>query len=349
MRFLIPISLTLIATTNLTGTCARAAEIGHEPLSKGIELITIDGDIEPGDEDKFRKLSLAYDSAAVTLNSNGGSLLSAIEIGKLVRIRSFATFVAGGSTCTSACALIWLAGSKRFLSERGRLGFHASYLEEHGKLEESGVGNALVGHYLSLLNLSEKAVVFTTLASPTEIRWLNLANRAESGIDFENFEEDAATPSKSAPSSPPPLVASTSYGPDWWFIGWTGQAPNRMVDFMDRRSIVRSGNVVKAWKFVFSETPKSSREKKARVLERYGCADHTATLLEYVALDGGSNVLSTDTWETYEQKAKEVQPGTMGEDLWNFACNGPNSLNIQVSPLKVSVDQAAENLLRADR
>jgi hypothetical protein len=55
------------------------------------------------------------------------------------------------------------------IGTQGRLGFHASYSDEGGRLVETGVGNAIVGHYLSQLDLSEDATVFATIASPYEI------------------------------------------------------------------------------------------------------------------------------------------------------------------------------------
>ena len=71
------------------------------------------------------------------------------------------------------------------LSGEGVLGvLHASYSEEGGALVETGVGNAIVGHYLSQLNLSEKAVVFATSASPYEINNLTTENTGEAEIDF---------------------------------------------------------------------------------------------------------------------------------------------------------------------
>ena len=79
------------------------------------------------------------------LDSPGGSLVPAIAIGKLVRQKGYATVVLDQSTCNSACALIWLAGTPRYLEGAGNLGFHASYTEQGGRLVETGVGNASSG------------------------------------------------------------------------------------------------------------------------------------------------------------------------------------------------------------
>src|SRR5262249_9105516 len=75
-----------------------------------VQLITIAGEIKVGDESTFAELAGQAKSAIVVLNSSGGALLPALEIGKTVRHRGFLTYVAEGQSCTSACALIWLGG-----------------------------------------------------------------------------------------------------------------------------------------------------------------------------------------------------------------------------------------------
>jgi hypothetical protein len=154
-----------LAAASLVSVPASAA-VEHATLERGAEAIVISGDILDGDDARFGDLSLRFPRAVVYLESAGGSLVPAIEIGKLVRARQHPTAVLDGSTCTSACALIWLAGTPRYLGPEAHLGFHASYSDEGGRLVETGVGNAMVGHYLSQLELSEDAAVFATIASP---------------------------------------------------------------------------------------------------------------------------------------------------------------------------------------
>jgi hypothetical protein len=162
-----------------------SAAVEHVTLDRGVEAIVISGDILEGDDARFDELSRRFPRAVVYLESDGGALVPAIEIGKLVRAHRHATAVLDGGTCTSACALIWIAGTPRYLGPEARLGFHASYSDEGGRLVETGVGNAMVGYYLSQLDLSENAAVFATIASPYEINWLTAENSGEAGIAFE--------------------------------------------------------------------------------------------------------------------------------------------------------------------
>lgn len=201
---------------------SQAAEVEHISLGDGIELIAIHGEIQSGDEDKFRRLSVQYDDAAVALASDGGALHAAIEIGKMIRLKEYPTFVMDGDQCTSACALIWVAGSKRFLAPKGRVGFHASYRDDGGRKVETGLGNALVGRYLTLLNLPEKAVLFATAAPPDRVLWLTSATMKDAGIEFEVFSDEPTPPPIVRTNvAPPPVItpraresATTSSGSD---------------------------------------------------------------------------------------------------------------------------------------
>lgn len=182
-------------------TSARAT-VDHVELDRGVEAIFVTGDILPDDDTRFGELSSRYPNAVVYLESAGGSLVAAIEIGKLVRQRGHATVVLDGSACTSACALVWIAGAPRYLGDLGRVGFHASYTDEGGRMVETGVGNAMVGHYLSRLDLPEDAAVFATIASPYEINWLTAENSGEAGIGFEPVPASLSTSYRPANTNP---------------------------------------------------------------------------------------------------------------------------------------------------
>jgi hypothetical protein len=198
------LGLCVLGLTALGFAAPASATIEHSTLDHGVEAIFITGDIRDGDDARFQDLSRRFPRAVVYLESDGGSLVPAIEIGKLVHARHHATAVLDGSTCTSACALIWIAGAPRYLAPEGRLGFHASYSDEGGRLVETGVGNAMVGHYLAQLDLSEDAAVFATIASPYEINWLTADNSGEAGIPFEAAPRSLPAPRRQASNNPRP-------------------------------------------------------------------------------------------------------------------------------------------------
>jgi hypothetical protein len=165
-------SLTALAALAMAVTIAEnahSAEFREIPSNDASEvIITIEGEIKSGDDEKFRAIAAKHSNAVVFLNSEGGAIVPAMDIGRTVKLRGYKTVVSDSDSCASACALIWVSGSRRVLFEGGQVGFHASYLDTDGTRLETGLGNALVGRYLTQLGYGEKTVIFATLAPPTK-------------------------------------------------------------------------------------------------------------------------------------------------------------------------------------
>src|SRR3990170_6640886 len=100
------------------GTTPVSAAIQHSTLESGVEGIYITDEIELGDDAVFRDITKQFPDAVVFLESPGGTVIPALEIGRLVRERGYRTVVLAGGTCASSCALIWLAGTPRYLAPR---------------------------------------------------------------------------------------------------------------------------------------------------------------------------------------------------------------------------------------
>ncbi|WP_374407429.1 hypothetical protein [Pelagerythrobacter sp.] len=199
----------VLALFGLMGSSpAMAAEISAVELDSELVAIAIEGEIASGDGATFRREAAKHEAAVVLLDSEGGSTLDALEIGEAIRLRGFSTLVINDAVCASACGLIWLAGTPRLLSQSAQVGFHATYIDEQGRKLESGVGNALVGRYLTVLNLPMKAIVFATMASPNQLNWLDRSNYLEAGIDtqlIEDFDGGSGDETATAPQLPPPI------------------------------------------------------------------------------------------------------------------------------------------------
>lgn len=207
--FLMPILA--LACFGVADMPAAAAEITVAKSEQGDSYLSISGRIAIEDGKKFTQAALSSDAATVFLNSAGGSIDAAIEIGRVIRLKGMSTVVAQDDYCVSACGLIWLAGERRFLTPNARVGFHATYVTKDSVRVESGTGNALVGRYLTLLNLPERAVIFTTVAGPNKLNWLNASNKIASGIDLDILGDSANTSrSTMASLAKPPLLTASS-------------------------------------------------------------------------------------------------------------------------------------------
>ncbi len=95
------------------------------------------------------------------------------------------TLVPDNASCASACAIAWLGGTTRYMAAKARIGFHAAFYKNTG--QEAGVGNALIGSYLSQIGLPDRAVIYVTQASPKSMTWLTMSDAQERGIEVSIF------------------------------------------------------------------------------------------------------------------------------------------------------------------
>ena len=160
----------------------RAATIAVSPMpSADTVLVTVTGTLILSDAEQFRQTVASLPKAIVVFRSDGGSVAAAIDIGRQIRLRNFATLVPDNTRCASACALAWLGGTQRLMGSNTHIGFHAAYNPRSG--EETGVGNALVGAYLSQIGLPDKAIVYVTQAPPKSMTWLTMPEARQVGIE----------------------------------------------------------------------------------------------------------------------------------------------------------------------
>jgi hypothetical protein len=188
------------------GECP-SAEISAS-TSDGTAFILVRGRLEKGDQDRFSAEIGPYPKGIVILESDGGNMLAGLAIGETIRMRGFVTFVDSRSRCASACAIAWLGGAKRFMGIGAQIGFHAASDPSTG--QESGMGNALVGAYLTRIGLPVSAVLYITQASPDSMTWLSLSAAKSKGIDVSLFEPPSTAQPGTQPQPLPPQPITPS-------------------------------------------------------------------------------------------------------------------------------------------
>jgi hypothetical protein len=172
----------LLASSMLaTMTDAHAATM-TEWTSSGFPALSISGKIEPDDDAKFRRAiaSMKQPPRWIYLHSEGGDAEAGLDIAYTVLAAKYETVVGKDATCSSMCALIWLAGSTRWISATGHVGFHALRFTESGK--NSPGGNAVIGAYLCRLGFSDSTIRALTEAPPESMQWLTDNRARELGI-----------------------------------------------------------------------------------------------------------------------------------------------------------------------
>lgn len=152
-----------------------SAEVIYEKLGftdiEGREVVSlrIDGSIELDDEIIFdealadinqNNYRVQFDS--VILNSPGGLMYSAKQIGKSIRGNHLSTWVMPHDECSSACVLILQAGVCKMAN--GEVGIHRAKYEEDIPLEE--IKNKVRYHEISMENY------LTDMDASPQIIWL---------------------------------------------------------------------------------------------------------------------------------------------------------------------------------
>lgn len=183
--------LVLSALCGLFPLAAQSAEITLGTYESGETYVFIEGDIERGDADRFKQIVSKSRSSSrpglrdVWLNSPGGKVHDALQIGLLVDGLGLRTKIDGNEICLSACALIWLGGAKRFASKRALIGFHATSVD-------SGIshyGNAAVQRYLDYLGYGTAVQDYAITPNPDEMNYLTAQKARELGITFDHLED----------------------------------------------------------------------------------------------------------------------------------------------------------------
>jgi hypothetical protein len=173
-HLLSPIIFSVALFAVMMPSVIKAAEIelldGFEP---GQKLVLISGPIETGDDSRFYELAKQADRAIVLLESPGGSVDAGLSIGAEIAIKGFTTLVLDGDGCHSICAVIWVSGTRRYMSPNANISVHAAYrlaanADGEPGAAESGVANANIGAYLNEIGLSRMAIEYFTAARPDE-------------------------------------------------------------------------------------------------------------------------------------------------------------------------------------
>lgn len=181
-------ALILLIVQMLFASSASAAQISLADFGTGKQAMVFTGEISAGDAPKFREIAYRRASNIVILDSPGGNLNAGLEIAQTVRELGLTTAVPATAGCYSACALIWVAGTNRYMSRSAQIGFHAAYFRENGIAKETGVGNARVGAFLTRIGLPESAVIYMTVAPPDDFAPLTPEVARKIGVEFSYFD-----------------------------------------------------------------------------------------------------------------------------------------------------------------
>jgi hypothetical protein len=172
------------------------------PMPERLEIsgngttITLTGQIARGDgarigQELTTRRSAGQTVETVRLDSTGGSVSDALEIGELIRASEIDTEIGDGAVCLSACPYIFAGGVARSVAATGSLGVHQHYFGESTILpafmavEDVQRGQAEVMAYLGRMGIGLGIMEHAMRTPPDRIYLLSPEELDEYGFVTE--------------------------------------------------------------------------------------------------------------------------------------------------------------------
>lgn len=184
-QFLVPVAA---ATPAALQVMAVAPDYPGRATGDGRWLIYLDGPIDPGATARLEHVIVAegISQAVVYLNSPGGSLVTAMQLGRTLRAHAFDTRVgtrtadavgATAGTCHSACPFVLAGGVRRSLEAGSQIGLHRA--ENRVPVSDGSafqrVVDAQVADYLAEMGLRAEVAAIMSATTHDQIRNLTTA------------------------------------------------------------------------------------------------------------------------------------------------------------------------------
>lgn len=176
-------------------------------VAGGQTRIFAEGPIDEGATERLRHFvrSRNIEWAVVYLDSPGGSLLEALQLGRAIRELRFDTRVGSYSdapsaepsaTCASACTYAFAGGHNRFFSEYGgRLGIHQFYdaADNVGDIGDTQVVSAVLISYLQEMGINASAFARAAEARSHQMVWLSPQEAQQFGLANNGTQPTTST------------------------------------------------------------------------------------------------------------------------------------------------------------
>jgi hypothetical protein len=139
--------------------------------------VLLNGSIVEGDAERFAKWldERPTQPSGFSLNSPGGDVDEALQIGRIVRATELPVSVLAGAFCFSACPYILAGGMEREVSRNGFIGVHQHYFGENTLLpafllvSDVQSGQAQVMTYLAEMGIDPMLVAKALMTPPDDI------------------------------------------------------------------------------------------------------------------------------------------------------------------------------------
>jgi len=187
---------------------ADALTYDRQTSAEGVRFLVVSGEFGPDDRlDEFVKAITEHDAIAVTFDSPGGNLYSAMEHGRVLRALRVDTLQVRNLLCASACSLAFLGGVRRY-AQPGSIAVHRSFFTEEyegGRDQAVADTQAITGDVLAYLKEMDVDTELLQLAfqyDSSDMRFLSGSEMARMRVTTE-ADGSSSTPPRTSRSAPP--------------------------------------------------------------------------------------------------------------------------------------------------
>jgi hypothetical protein len=186
-------------TKTETSKTSQSAELSVKDVGSGLlqrkgKCLYIHGDINRDTVVRVISLADQFDIKGFFLNSGGGDVEAAMELGRYFRRKEDSVGVNG--TCASACLFLLAGAVERYLpvldewEESARIGVHRTFTtRESSSTSESDRDfrqqNDLIKKYLGEMNIPESLLDLMDSVAPTSVKWLT---KSEVDLYFPRYD-----------------------------------------------------------------------------------------------------------------------------------------------------------------
>jgi hypothetical protein len=202
---------------------AASAEIKSVAGKDGRVVVSIVGDITPGDFDTFSTMVKQANDAGkfvanVRLNSKGGNLLEGVTLADAIRFGKMSTNVGKGATCASACFLIFAAGNTKFANYDANIGVHGASDTNGDETVETGAATVSMARIAKELGVPSAIIGRMVVTPPDDMVWLTPQDLQSMGTTMVGKPNQTQTMTplaldrglRQTPETPSPSVQSKS-------------------------------------------------------------------------------------------------------------------------------------------
>lgn len=197
-------------------TAAEAAIVKSSVNKEGRIIVSITGEIVPGDSDQLRAIIKSANDAgkivsSMRLNSVGGNLVEGATLADTVKFAKIATNVGQDATCASACFLIFAAGDRKFANYTARVGVHGASDKNGSESVQSGAATVSMARFAKELGVPPAIIGRMVVTPPSEMVWLSPTDLQSMGTTMVG--KPSQLPEVAAgPASPPMQLSPDALG-----------------------------------------------------------------------------------------------------------------------------------------